>query len=64
MCSTCVSDRIERCEWCKHRPKHVCGACLEKCVHKALARHGIEQKQEEEEEEAEDDESTDEAATS
>ena len=43
MCSTCVSDRIERCEWCKHGPKHVCSPCLEKCVRKALARHGIKQ---------------------
>jgi len=55
MCSTCVSERIERCEWCKHGPKHVCTPCLEKCVHKALARHGVTQEQEEEEVEEETD---------
>ena len=48
ICSTCVSARIERCEWCKHGPKHVCSPCLDKCVRKALARHGITQEDDEE----------------
>lgn len=56
MCSECANARATRCDWCKQRASIICHPCLDTCVGKALARHGVVKNDDDAEDDYDDDE--------